>query len=109
MLELNPSDISVCLTSPLSSALPRKGEIAVIGHVLLHSLITFIGVLSGRFIQKRHLLIFFLALERCKFEGGAHSSVYGYLGLFLGVAETIVGSPLCYGVGILFSVFLILL
>ena len=36
MLELHPSDISVCLTFQLTSALPRKGEIVVIGHVLLH-------------------------------------------------------------------------
>ena len=95
MLELHPSDISVCLTFPLTSALPRKGEIAVIGQVLLHSLITFIGLLRGRLIQKGHLLIFFLASGRRKFEGGAHSSIYGYLGLFLGVTETTVGSPLC--------------
>ena len=88
---------------------PRKGETAVIGHLLLHSLITFIGLLRGRLIQKGHLLIFFLALGRCKFEGGSHSSIYGCLSLFLGVAETMVGSPLCYGVGILFSVFSILL
>ena len=52
-------------------------------------------VVKGRLIQKGHLLIFFLASGRRKFEGGAHSSIYGYLGLFLGVAETTVGSPLC--------------